>query len=479
MANSKPATRRRHTPAPPAKGKIRATLALVFFIGAMGCLVANIFFAHRYIAEIATEDREIARILPPANHIHHHRHWRRLLKQHQSAYHQYHRYRRSNIKQGRDGYFEGKSFSFNVPKLGQIELSPAQIALLGPLTAAIYFLLSSQLAEKLALGAWLGFLGRMVGHLTGRTLPTNFRIPPLPAVPMEVTVWLKRGRRWCEWLLAAAIVASIISSIALVDELRLPAVAPRYVMQQNIVNIVGFSGLILFFFYRFACGRVAAWMKGGVSPVRRGIIAAIPLIGLAALFPTGGQALAPLVEAGHFSKPRFRTRKRPQRQVATLAHGVYRNPKSGTILYIDEKGNVACRQAINTHRLIRVSNLTEADFPKISHLAAKILFEKQALSALEKQKTTDAVAWLDLGVRYQIYRRGKDRKFSINMRVVKLFAGLCYRHKVKGHIPAIRRKLVEQGMLAAFQPATEGWLTHPGDFKKRWQIRRTYGGIPL
>jgi hypothetical protein len=220
-------------------------------------------------------------------------------------------------------------------------------------------------------------------------------------------------------------------------------------------------------------------MTGGVSPVRRGMIAAIPLIGITALFTMGGRALAPLVETGHFSKPRFRTGKRPQRQVATLAHGLYRNPKSGTILYIDEDGSVACRQPIKTHRLIRVSSITEADFPKISYLAAKILFEKQALSALKKQKVTDAVAWLDLGVRYQIYRRDKDHKFSINVRVVKLFAGLCYRYKVKGHVPAIRRKLIERGMVGVFEPINEGWLTHPGDFKKRWLIRSTYGGTPI
>lgn len=146
---------------------------------------------------------------------------------------------------------------------------------------------------------------------------------------------------------------------------------------------------------------------------------------------------------------------------------------------MDGEGRVACHDPIKIARLVRVSGITEADFPNLAPLAAKTCFEGQALSALRANKPKDALAWSELGVSYEIYRKHKYPDHEINFRIVKLFAGICYRYRFYGHIPKIRKKVVEFGLLTKFQPPPQRWLGTASDFKYRWRARDTYNGVLL
>jgi len=360
--------------------------------------------------------------------------------------------------------------------LPKVRLTPRQISLLGPLFAIAYFMVVGKLAQRINIGAWLRFLDMVVAHFRGKDSPF---LPAPPPLPLSFVAWVKRTRPWFDYTLGFLLLLDVGLSTGLARELQLHVSDPAYVKAQLSVHMAALCVAALYFGFAPLVTLLGRRGPMARSSMRRQVLGATVLVAAGALTQPVGTALAQLVRYGRVPNPRYRHHKRIARPLVKLPHGLYRNPRSGKIYFVDRSGRVSTHSLLKIRRLVRVSKITETDFPQLTPLAAKTCFEKQALSALGSHQLADAIAWLELGIKYEIFRCERDPHHHINNRVVKLFAGLCYRYRLHGRIPAIRRLIEEAHLVAKFQPAPQRWLTKAGEFRLRWRTRNDYAGIPL
>jgi hypothetical protein len=472
-------------------------LAALAFIAAAGALAINVIFAAVHLPRIVADDQKLnSRTAIERREGRHHQAGPVSDEYHESLSHRRsraekstrglaastlkynalsaHRYRRLDIRNARDKYFKEPYIAQKYDKLPKIELTVAQISLIGPILIGIYFFLAGRLARRADLQEWLRYAWRGITRVFVGGTPAQ--MPPTPA-PM--IAWAQTIRPWLEGALALLFLIEIASSIVIAKELGVWVFGPTHARVEALAQLFALLMISFYFLYDWLVARIGPLRFISVSPTRRAIVVGAPLVGIILVARPAGSALASLATRGHFSNPRYRRRKRKARILVTLPHGLYRNPKTGKIFYVDLDGRLSCRDPIKTERLIRISSITEANFPHLTQLAAKICFEKQALSALKKGQLRDSIPWLELGARYELYRRTLRAKHKINVRVVKLFAGLCYRHRMKGRIPQFRRQIAAANLIGVFQPSPQNWLGKASDFKYRWRYRKSYDQIPL
>jgi len=362
--------------------------------------------------------------------------------------------------------------------LPKLSIRLAEIAVVAPLFAIGYFILSTNIARNVEVEAWIAFFVTSVLRLFRLRAPTSV-VTRMPAVPVLFEKWMDGARAWIDVGLAVLLLLDIALSITLSRELRLHGFASSYVLYETAVRVLSLSVAGIYFSYEWIAGLPGQFSVTNESPVRRAVLGSLAVLSFVALTGPVGRSLAQLATHRRFPNPRYRKARPPGRLTVNLPHGFYRNPKSGRIFYVNASRKISCYGPIKVSRLVRLPQITEADFPNLSQVTVKTCFEQQALSALQQGKIRDAEPWLELGTRYEIYSKAKYPHHRINYRIVKLFAGICYRYKIKGRIPVIKQKLLETGLVDAFQPEPQKWLGKASDFKYRWSWRKTYDGVPL
>jgi hypothetical protein len=354
--------------------------------------------------------------------------------------------------------------------------SPADIFAITPLLFTAYFWLSGRTLRNVQIGAWAKLVSQLVA------LASSLHLPPLPPVPKIKGLkqeWVNKLKRTTDLTLLLMLPVDIAVRFVLARELRLQLLPGHYGIVIAACDILAIFTCCLYFMF----DRVVSWVAKlpvlGTSSARRRLLAVfVCILGSAAARPVAA-TIAQVAYHGRFPNPRFRRHPKPQRAILHVKHGFYRNPKSKKIFYVDSKGRISSRSQMKANRLQKVGNLTPDDFPYLVRDAARVGFGELALSAISQQQLGDAIYLLELGVRYEIYRAGIDQDHEVNDRVVKLFAGLCYRHRVPKRIPAIRRELVAQQLVTIFQPAPQKWLHKASDFKARWRFRKQYNSVKL
>jgi hypothetical protein len=440
------------------KIKLSCIIAFLLLLCATFGLINDICLIYPTIIEIHNDDKEISQDKDPQNIL------------------SYIRSRRYDIKTDRNSYFKAPYSPINVIIIGKIILYPATISLLSLFCADLYFIFSSRLFRSDHVDEWLRYIIRFINP----TLLQNLvQLDYTPSTPPKLWMGLKSAQKWADIALVVILLIDIVFSLILAKELRLNDFSSKYVLWQTNLQLFTFAVVALYYGYNPVKNGFLRSQIISRSPTRRRLLAVGTLVFSGLIIRPFGINAAYFAANGRLANPRYRRKKRPQRISVNLPNGLYRNPKSRKILYVDPNGKISCYGPIDAGRLIRVSNFTEANFPDLNPLAGKTCFEKQGLSALRKGQLADAIAWLELGINYEIFRRFQVPHHKINMRVVKLFAGLCYRHRIRGKIPVIRRKLLAANMVDLFQPSPEQWLGKASNFKHRWLSREKYDGTKL
>lgn len=452
---------------------MRHWLVAIFFVGTISGCIIYFPFSIRHIAQIVTDDQNLSKDFinirkQSERHFHH-----RIKKKGK-----YYLYRRFDIRAARKSYYSIPQIRIGYGPIPKINVTLSEIALAIPLFIAGYFMILGRLVQNAEIEEWLRFIWLSAPRFLGYDLG-NSEVAKIPPTPRPILTWLEILRPWIEGGFVLLLLAEIVLSAALADELRLHEFAPRQVQYQFVSQVLALVVVGLYFCYGPVSRWIGRWRSFGTSRGRRAVMTTVPIVVLMSAVQPAGSILSYAVTHGRFPNPRYRRRKHRPRPIANLPKGLYRNPKSRKITYVDGRGRIACYDPIKVRRLIRVSEITEADFSSLSTLAAKICFEGQAKSALEKSDTMDALKWSYLGTRYEIYKKHRHLDHKINFRIVKLFAGLCYRYRFYGYLPRIRKYIMRLGLLAEFQPPPQKWLHKGGEFKARWRSRESYDGVPL
>ena len=383
-------------------------------------------------------------------------------------------YRRFDIREDRTFVHSTPIIALTFPFL-IVRFTQKQIASLGPLLAIAYFVLAGRIARHIYFEGWLRLITGLIAQVFGKEIP---KFPASPPTLAGLFTRMKRARVWLDWALGSLLLLDICLATALSHELQLRVIERDYVQNQLAVHMVALAVAAIYFGFEPLLTLLTRWWPA-YSSMRRQIIIGGALASIGALTLPIGTGFAQLVQYRRIPSPRYRRHKLAPRPLVKLPHGFYRNPRSGKIYFVDRSGRVSTHASLNARRLVRVSQITEGDFPQLTPLAAKTCFEKQALSALSGNHLLDAVEWLELGVKYEMFRAAQDPNHQVNNRVVKLFAGLCYRYRLHGRIPAIRQLLKQENLIQQFQPAPQRWLGKASQFRLRWRTREHYAGVPL
>lgn len=435
---------------------LRRFLAALLFVFAVFCMATDIVHTIDIVHEILTDDQTIANTTDDADA-------RSLQKMH-----------RFSIRHDTKTFQSAPVVNLNSP-LPIVQLTQEQIALLGPLLTIAYFVLGGRFARHIYIEEMLDFFIALIGHIFGKQVQSFTASPSTPAALLTT---VNRARPWLDWTLGFVLLLDITLSAILSRELRLHIVEPDYVRKLMALHMAAIAIGVVYFGFDSLHAGLSPWWPAH-SNVRRQIVIGGVLAGIGALVLPVGTGLAQLARYGRIQNPRYRSHKLSSRQIVKLPHGFYRNPRSGTIHFVDRAGRISTHDRLKALRLIHLSQITERDFPQLAPLAAKTCFEKQALSALGGNNLLDAVDWLELGVKYEVFRFTKDPQHRVNARVVKLFAGLCYRHRLHNRIAVIRRIINEANLIQEFQPPPQRWLGKASRFKLRWRSREKFAGVPL
>jgi hypothetical protein len=204
---------------------------------------------------------------------------------------------------------------------------------------------------------------------------------------------------------------------------------------------------------------------------------------LSALSPTLIEKFFQSISIKHFSRPRYKTTHTKQWQPISVSTGLYQHKKSKSIYYVNEHGSVRCNSKINELHLdkIHALDLNNSSFPHISKLTASVFFENWSLKLLQKKKLADALQCLEIGCKYEIYRIRELNEQTPNIRIFKLYAGLCYKYKIKHNLSQLRNEVNHDKSLSSLlQPSTQRFLkTRAWWFKRRWFTKTQYNKTAL
>ncbi len=201
------------------------------------------------------------------------------------------------------------------------------------------------------------------------------------------------------------------------------------------------------------------------------------VIGIGSLAST---RLPKFMKFGHISSPRFRIKKHSFVWKINLSNGLYRHSKSKKFYYVDQQHMLRSHGLVEAMYLKPVSIIPQTEFEFVPLLTANSYFERQALYFLEKRKYMDALSVLELGCRYQLYRMQQPNRFVPNIRIFKLYFGLCRKYKLQHHLDLVRNEIIKLKFQPILAPRNERWMfSRAWCFKQRWFSRETYDHHPI
>lgn len=186
---------------------------------------------------------------------------------------------------------------------------------------------------------------------------------------------------------------------------------------------------------------------------------------------------------GNISHPRYRTSPRIMWHKISASQGLYQHIKSRKYYYVNNNGQVRSSCKINEMHLIKanISELHDSDFVRIPKFTSSVFFEEWSLMLLKKGQILDALNCLENGCKYEIFRIRTLNEQHPNIRVFKLYAGLCRKHKLMHHLFSLRREIThDKNLIDLLQPSPQRWLmTRASCFRQRWLFRKQYNKHPL
>lgn len=204
---------------------------------------------------------------------------------------------------------------------------------------------------------------------------------------------------------------------------------------------------------------------------------------ISAFSPTVMEKLFQSISVGHFSRPRYRTKHLSQWQKISISAGLYRHIKSDSFYYVNDLSFVRSSSKINDTHLVKAHflDLNYSDFPHISKLTASTFFEDYSLKLMQRGKLQDALQCLEIGCNYETYRIRNHNEQKPNIRLFKLYGGLCHKHKVKHNLSKLRKEICHDKFLSdLLQPPPQRWLmTRAWWFKRRWSTKKQYNKVKL
>lgn len=201
------------------------------------------------------------------------------------------------------------------------------------------------------------------------------------------------------------------------------------------------------------------------------------VIGIGSLATT---RLPKLVKFGHISSPRYRAKKHNRVWKMGLSHGLYRHSKSKKFYYVDQQNMLRSHGLVNAMHLEPVPTISQAEFGFVPMLTANSYFERHALYFLEKRKYMDALSVLEMGCRYQLYRMRQFDETAPNIRIFKLYFGLCRKYRLRHHLDGVRNEIIRLQLRSILAPRNERWmLSRAWCFKQRWFSRKMYNHHPI
>lgn len=211
---------------------------------------------------------------------------------------------------------------------------------------------------------------------------------------------------------------------------------------------------------------------------RRNFIKLSSISLIAAFTPTLLEKLFQSISIKHFPNPRYRDNHAVKWKNISLNAGLYKHKKSKKIYYVNELGLIRSYSKINEANLDRIHslNLNHSDFPYISKLISATFFEDWSIKLLQRDKLYDALNCLEVGCRYQIYRIKNKNETNPNIRIFKLYVGLCYKNKIKHNLENLRKEITQDKIVfSILQPQPQHWLMLKAwSFKQRWLRRVSY-----
>jgi hypothetical protein len=209
----------------------------------------------------------------------------------------------------------------------------------------------------------------------------------------------------------------------------------------------------------------------------------IALFSISPFLPTATEKLFQSLIVKHIPRPRYKTKHAVLWHKIAVNPGLYRHSKSNNYYYVNDDNMIKSSSPIKAAHLIKVKSLalTEADFAYIPKHTASIFFENWALKLYKKGRILDALNCLEIGCKFEIYRIRTQQNNNPNIRLLKLYAGLCRRTNTKHKLSQLRKEIINDNLLGPLlQPPPQRWLfVRAFSFKQRWVHRKKYNGLPL
>jgi hypothetical protein len=204
---------------------------------------------------------------------------------------------------------------------------------------------------------------------------------------------------------------------------------------------------------------------------------------LTALTPFALEKLCQSISVKHFAQPRHRNKHTTLWHKVSISAGLYRHRKNKKIYYVNEHGFIRSLNNMKEDNLIKIHPLAlnYSDFHLISKLTSSVFFEDWSLKLLQKGKLLDSLQCLELGCKYEIYRIREQHEQKPNIRLFKLYSGLCHKHEVKHNLSLLKKEITHDKLLSnLLLPPPQQWLmTRAWCFKRRWSTRKLYNKVKL
>lgn len=182
-----------------------------------------------------------------------------------------------------------------------------------------------------------------------------------------------------------------------------------------------------------------------------------------------------IVKLGLFPNPRYKKKELKSWHQTSLTPGLYRHINSKQFFYVNEAKQLRSRDNIATKNLILANGFGENEFRYMSRMTAKVYFEDRALHQIKSGKLLDALDLLELGCKYAIFSVLRNPSEKPNIRLFKLYFGLCHKNKLKHHLAKLRTQINQKKLRPVLQPSPQKWMRSKAwCFKNRWHSRREY-----